>query len=40
MMEIFYKTVLRPSMLYGIECWTIKKQHIHKMNVVKMRILR
>ena len=27
-------------MLYGIECWAIKKQHIHKMSVIEIRMLR
>ena len=25
----FYKTIIRPSMLYDAECWVVKK-HIHK----------
>ena len=25
--EKFYRTTVRPSLLYGTECWTIKKQH-------------
>ncbi len=28
----FYKTKIRPVMLYGTKCWTVKKQHIHKMS--------
>ena len=36
----FYNTVLLLAMLCGTECWTIKKQHIHKMNVSKMWIPR
>ena len=36
----FYKTTIRPTMLYGIAYWAIKKQQIHKMRVVKMRTLR
>ena len=28
------------SMVYGTECWAVKKQHIHNMSVAKMRILR
>ena len=27
-------------MLYGIEYWTVKKQHIHRMSVVEMKMLR
>ena len=32
----FYKIVVLLAMLYSIECWTVKKKHIHKMNVSKM----
>jgi hypothetical protein len=27
-------------MLHGIEHWIIKKQHVHKMSVAEMRMLR
>ena len=27
-------------MTYGAECWSIKKQHMHKMSIAKMRMLR
>jgi len=30
----------RPTMLYGIECWAVKKQHENKLSVTKMRMLR
>ncbi|KAM2568845.1 hypothetical protein TB2_009032 [Malus domestica] len=36
----FYRTSIRPSMLYGIECWVVKHQHIHKISVAEMRMLR
>ena len=36
----FYRTTIRPAMLYDSECWTIKKQQEHKMNVVEMKMLR
>ena len=36
----FYKIAIRPTMLYGTKYQAIKKKHIHKMSVVKMRILR
>ncbi|KAM1087435.1 hypothetical protein ACFX2J_012929 [Malus domestica] len=32
----FYKT----TMLYGTECWVVKHQHVHKMGVEEMRMLR
>ena len=36
----FYKTAIRPTILYGTECWAIKKQYVSKMNIAKMRMLR
>jgi len=36
----FYKIAIQLTMLYGTECWAVKKQHIHKMSVVEMRMLR
>ena len=27
-------------MLYGVKCWVTNKQHIHKMSVAEMRMLR
>ncbi|XP_060173953.1 uncharacterized protein LOC132604455 [Lycium barbarum] len=36
----FYKVVVRPAMLYGAECWPVKKSHVQKMKVAEMRMLR
>ena len=36
----FYRTAIRPAMLYGAECWPTKRQHIQKMSVAEMRMLR
>ena len=36
----FYRTAIRPAMLYGTECWAAKKQHMNKINVAEMRMLR
>ena len=36
----FYKTVIRPTMLYGTEGWAVKKHYVSKMNVAEMRMLR
>ncbi|PKA63692.1 hypothetical protein AXF42_Ash016976 [Apostasia shenzhenica] len=36
----FYKTVVRPAMIYGAECWPAKKKHTNKINVAEMRMLR
>ena len=35
-----YRTVIRPAMTYGEEWCPRKKQHMHKMNVAEMRMLR
>ncbi|XP_059304596.1 uncharacterized protein LOC132056420 isoform X2 [Lycium ferocissimum] len=34
----FYKVVVRPTMLYGAECWPVKISHVQKMKVAEMRI--
>ncbi|KAM1952113.1 hypothetical protein ACFX15_006643 [Malus domestica] len=36
----FYRTTIRLAMLYGTECWAVKHQHVHKMGVAEMRMLR
>ncbi|KAK9098676.1 hypothetical protein Syun_025721 [Stephania yunnanensis] len=36
----FYRTAIRPAMLYGSECWAVKQQQLHKVNVAEMRMLR
>ncbi|KAM1062010.1 hypothetical protein ACFX14_026297 [Malus domestica] len=36
----FYRTAIRPAMLYGTECWAVKHQHVHKMGVAEMMMLR
>ena len=36
----FYRTAIRPAMLYGAECWPTKRRHVQQLSVVKMRILR
>ncbi|RXH92697.1 hypothetical protein DVH24_033593 [Malus domestica] len=35
--SLFYRTAIRPAMLYGTKCWTVKHQHVHKMGVAEMR---
>ncbi|KAL6503372.1 hypothetical protein OROGR_025295 [Orobanche gracilis] len=36
----FYRTTIRPALLYGTECWAVKRCHVQKMNVAEMRMLR
>ncbi|XP_057535268.1 uncharacterized protein LOC130813451 [Amaranthus tricolor] len=36
----FYRTSIRPALLYGTKCWPVKKIFEHKMKVSEMRILR
>jgi len=37
--EIFYRTMVRPTILYGIKCCLVKNQHKHKVSITKMRML-
>ncbi|XP_035838294.1 uncharacterized protein LOC110901930 [Helianthus annuus] len=36
----FYKVAVTPAMLYGTDCWAIKKTQTRKMEVAEMRMLR
>ena len=36
----FYRTAIRPAMLYGAECWPTKRQHVQRLSVAEMRMLR
>jgi hypothetical protein len=36
----FYRTTIRPSMLYGVECWPTKRRHIQQLSVAEMCMLR
>jgi hypothetical protein len=35
----FYRTTIRPAMLYRAECWPTKRRHIQQLSVVEMRML-
>ena len=32
--------VVRPALLYGAECWPIKKSQVQRMRVAEMRMIR
>ena len=36
----FYRIAIRPALLYGTECWPVKKVFEHRMEVTKIRMLR
>ncbi|KAL5158478.1 Protein CTR9 [Glycine soja] len=36
----FYRTAVKPAILYGTECWAVKSQHENKVGVAEMRMLR
>ena len=38
--KFFYRIAVRPTLLYGTECWINKKQYIQKVSVVEMQMLR
>ena len=35
-----FKTIIRPAMTYGSECWAIKKKDENQLNSAEMRMLR
>jgi hypothetical protein len=36
----FYRTAIRPEMLYGVKCWSTKRRHVQQLSVAEMRMLR
>ena len=36
----FYRTAIRPTMLYDAECWPTKRRHVQQLSVAEMRMLR
>jgi hypothetical protein len=36
----FYRTALRPAMLYEAEYWSNKRRHIQQLSVAETRMLR
>ena len=35
----FYRTTIRPAMLYGVECWPTKIRHVQQLNVAEIHML-
>jgi hypothetical protein len=35
----FYRTVIRPAMLYEAECWPTKRRYVQQLSVAEMRML-
>jgi hypothetical protein len=35
----FYRTAIRPVMLYGAECWPTKRRHVQQLSVAEMCML-
>jgi hypothetical protein len=36
----FYRTAIRPTILYGAEYWPTKRRHIQQLSVAEMRMIR
>jgi len=36
----FYRTVVKTTMLYKVECEPIENSHVHEKKLAKMRLLR
>jgi hypothetical protein len=36
----FYRTAIRPIMLYGAECWPTKRWHVQQLSVAEMHMLQ
>ena len=36
----FYRTAVRPAMLYGTECWPTKRRYVQQLGVAEMRMMR
>ena len=34
---MFYRVVVKPTLLHGTDCWAVKKFHAQKMHIVEMK---
>ena len=34
-----YKTVIKPTMTYGAECWAVRKKDKNRLHVAEMRMM-
>ena len=35
-----YKTVIKPTMTYGAECWAVRKKYENRLHIAEVRMLR
>ena len=35
-----YKTAIKPAMVYGAECWAVRKKGVRKLHTTEMRMLQ
>ena len=40
MKDKVYKTAIKPAMMYGAECWAVRKKKERKLHTTEMRMLR
>ena len=40
MNDMVYKTVIKPTMTYGADCWAVRKKDKNRLHVAEMRMLR
>ena len=38
--DMVYKTIIKPTMAYGAECWAVRKKDENRLHLAEMRMLR